>query len=92
MDHTAAKAIIDAVKSKYGRIFLSLQKVAWENIARPARDFIVSHPKLSAIFVAFNLIVVMPELVAGPAFWTMGFSALGPVAGESYLSMHGAII
>jgi len=69
MDNTAAKAAVDAVKSKYGSIITGLHKVAWEDIARPAQEFIMSHPKLSAIFVAFVLIVVMPGLVAGPAFW-----------------------
>lgn len=54
----------------------------WNSLPEALRRYIEEHPYLTAVQVAALLLVVCPGLLSTPAVAAVGFSEVGPVAGE----------
>ena len=77
-----AKQAFEATKPLFTQTVAGLQNLRWEDIPEPVRNYIRDHPKLSAFQLVTFLLLACPGLVVAPAFGFLGFSSIGPVAGE----------
>ena len=76
------KNILETAKQQFGENVNGLKNLKWENIPAPVRDYIESHPHLTAIQLVLILLALAPGLIVAPALGVLGFSSIGPVAGK----------
>ena len=76
----SAKAAFEAAKDVFGNLIEGLEHVTWDQLPKPVKEYIKAHPKLTA---AQLVVLVVPGLVLTPALGALGFTAIGPAAGEN---------
>ena len=79
----AGKAAFEYVQQAFGHLIHGLQQVNWETLPQHAQDYITNNPKMGACQIIMVIIAVVPGLVVAPALAALGFSSIGPVAGEN---------
>ena len=78
-----AKPAFEGAKNLYSKAVKGLKELKWEDVPGPVRKYIEEHPKLSGIQLVLLLVLTCPGLVVTPLLGWIGFSSIGPVAGES---------
>jgi hypothetical protein len=73
---------LEAAKQQFGDKINGLKNLKWEHIPAPVRGYIERHPHLTAIQLVLILLTLAPGLIVAPALGVLGFSSIGPVAGE----------
>lgn len=78
-----AEAALEAAQQVFGSVVKGLKEVKWQNLPMNTRAHIEKNPKMTAFQIVALLTAVVPGLLAAPVLGAIGFSSLGPVAGES---------
>lgn len=80
---SGSRAAFEAAKALYENAVRGLRELKWEDVPAPVRKYIQEHPGLSALNLVLLLVITCPGLVVTPMLGWIGFSSIGPVAGES---------
>lgn len=72
----------EAAKESFGKTIEGLQDLKRDSLPEALRRYIEEHPYLTAVQIAALLLVVCPGVLSTPALAAVGFSEVGPMAGE----------
>lgn len=82
----SGKEAFEAAKANLGNTVTGLKNLMWDKLPESARNYLSAHPNLTAFQVISMLVILCPGLVVMPVLGLLGFSSIGPVAGEYHVS------
>ena len=83
-----SQAAFEAAKALYEGAVKGLRDLKWEHVPAPVRKYIEEHPGLGALNLVLLLAITCPGFVVTPVLGWIGFSSIGPVAGESFRKLR----
>ena len=82
-----ANAPLDAARGGLEWAYSNRLNMPWRTLSEQAMEYITAHPGSTVIQIASALIAVWPGVLASPILTSVGFSNIGPVAGETSLPL-----
>ncbi|KAK4495391.1 hypothetical protein PRZ48_013722 [Zasmidium cellare] len=87
-----ARKLFEEAKSRFSKVFPGLEDVEWDQLPSTFIEYVKQHPAKSTLHLTLLLATTFPGAIAVPAYYFLGFSPIGPVAGSlaaAFQSMFG---
>lgn len=82
---------ISDTKKSFGHLTNGLEDIEWDKLPEAAKNHIEKNPGMTALQIVLLLVIIVPNLVVGPALALLGLGGTGPIAAFAAPAFHSAL-